>query len=440
MKSMSPQQLRTTVLSVLQVAAKLLFAALLSRLLPLTEYGVFATFLSVLMIAVVLAQFGLPEIVMRETAVLKAEQPERLRSMWLTSDFLMIPTILLAAVLIIGLSFVPALGNLGWATGLLVAAHLPVMGICALRAAALRGAGRANTAHFLMSVASYMATICILIAAWAAGFEITIFMVFACNLMGISAALAVLHWQRETVSIVSGRTVFSRADRRYLMMQSLPMAGVAGLAIFNSQMDILMLGVLGSPAQAALYQVCIHSMMVLVLIRTQLGYTISADAAQLWRSGDVEAIREICRPAAHLNAIMAVGVFTLVAIFGKSYLVFAFGPEFGEAYLALIIVAGAWLGASFFGMVGPVMVMTGHQKYTLFSSVISALINVVLNLGLVPYLGPVGAAISLLISVVWWNASLWWISRAKLGVDLSLLGRFLPEPVVKASPEGSSAA
>lgn len=420
MKRLLSPQLWATILSVLHLVTNLMLAAVLSRLLSISDYGIYATILSIVTIAATLAQFGFVEILMRETAVFKSDRAGRLRSLWRTVDYMILPLLIVVMIIVFGLSFTTAFGDQGAAVGAVAALNVFAMCFSGLRTGALRGLGQANIAMVIYSIIPRWIAISGIFIFWLVFNEASVFMAFTFLLVGVLVAVGLQQTLRNRAVGKSVNSVYGKPYRRYLLLQSLPMAGIAGLGIFNSQVDVLMLGMLAGPSAAALFQVCIQTMAVLMLIRMQLGYTIAADVARLWKAGDVSAIPLICRPASVTNAGVSMAVFVAIVLFGEMYLEAVFGAEFGQASLSLIIVAAAWLIASTFGMVGTVMIMTGHQKYTLFSSGVSMLINIVLNLMLVPTYGPVGAAISLVVSVVWWNASLWWVARVKLGVDLSL--------------------
>jgi O-antigen/teichoic acid export membrane protein len=61
--------------------------------------------------------------------------------------------------------------------------------------------------------------------------------------------------------------------------------------------------------------------------------------------------------------------------------------------------------------------MTRHERDTAKGLAVSAILNVVLNLLLVPLLGIIGAAMATALSLITWNVLLWWAVRQRLGIN-----------------------
>ena len=81
------------------------------------------------------------------------------------------------------------------------------------------------------------------------------------------------------------------------------------------------------------------------------------------------------------------------------------------------------------GQVGQVMALTGHEKITAVAVFFSVIINIILNLILVPDYGMNGAAIATALSIVIWNGILAYWTVRKTGLHCTILG-----PMGKGSP------
>jgi len=115
-------------------------------------------------------------------------------------------------------------------------------------------------------------------------------------------------------------------------------------------------------------------------------------------------MRQSIRRIGWLNTGFATPVFVAL-LFGSSWIGGFFGEEFAtrEALSAFAILASAqWVNA----MCGPVMYllnMTDRERMALKILAASAVLNVVLNIWLVPRMGLVGAAWATAIGTVLWN-------------------------------------
>ena len=102
-----------------------------------------------------------------------------------------------------------------------------------------------------------------------------------------------------------------------------------------------------------------------------------------------------------------------------------FGAGFGPAVLPVRILAlGAILNASV-GANGILLMMTGRERTAAVGFGIGALVNIGLNLVLIPPYGAVGASWATVGSLVTWNGILLWWSVRDLRLDPTVFGRRL---------------
>lgn len=106
---------------------------------------------------------------------------------------------------------------------------------------------------------------------------------------------------------------------------------------------------------------------------------------------------EVARVTRLSCAIMAVLV-VLFVLFGRWLIVFMYGDEFSYAYMVSLIILLGVIGMVFYKMVYSYDVVNGHKNANLTMLSISAIINVGLNIVLIPQMGINGAAIASLIS------------------------------------------
>ena len=97
------------------------------------------------------------------------------------------------------------------------------------------------------------------------------------------------------------------------------------------------------------------------------------------------------------------------------FLLGLFGEEFKVGVTAFIFLSCGRLISSFSGSVGNILQMTGNQNIYAIILLIGAILNVVLNLILIPLHGINGAAIASMSSLIVWNLSMVLVVKQKFG-------------------------
>jgi O-antigen/teichoic acid export membrane protein len=100
-----------------------------------------------------------------------------------------------------------------------------------------------------------------------------------------------------------------------------------------------------------------------------------------------------------------------------------FGAEYESAYVPLVILCVGQLVNASMGSVGALLNMTGHERDTTKSILVAAVVNVALNLSLVPHWGIIGAAVATASTLTVWNLIMWHKVRARIGIEPSLFFR-----------------
>jgi len=108
-------------------------------------------------------------------------------------------------------------------------------------------------------------------------------------------------------------------------------------------------------------------------------------------------------------------------VLGGEYLLAIFGEAYIEGYEVLVVLSVGQLFNALAGPVGLVMTMTGHQLKSTYILSLAAVINIVLNVLLIPILGLVGAAYATAIVTVAWNLAMLMYVSSQLNLNPSVL-------------------
>lgn len=168
----------------------------------------------------------------------------------------------------------------------------------------------------------------------------------------------------------------------------------------NGRVDILMLGNLDSVSAAGIYNPVNRGSLLVVFAMTAFKGPLAPTVASLFAKGELQKLQHILTKTARIIVAVS-GVITLLFIaFGHQYLLI-YGSEFTEGLGALKIrCCGLFVYAAVAGLSSTVLSMTGHAQLSVFSSVLSAGINITLNALLIPIYGLNGAACATTVSIV----------------------------------------
>ncbi|HBH60318.1 MAG TPA: hypothetical protein DDX85_00955, partial [Nitrospiraceae bacterium] len=91
---------------------------------------------------------------------------------------------------------------------------------------------------------------------------------------------------------------------------------------------------------------------------------------------------------------MAMPIILILLIEGKYILRYFYGPEFEAGYVVLVILTLGQMIKAGAGLIGVLLQMTGEHKVYMKVNIILGIINIILNILLVPSYGMTGAAVA----------------------------------------------
>lgn len=242
----------------------------------------------------------------------------------------------------------------------------------------------------------------------------------ALNLASGGVALAVTYLALRRVVPDALRNAVPRSERPYWLRVAGPLLLINGVNIAMQRTDILLVGGLLGASEAAIYA---SASRIATLIQFGLA-AVNAWAAPL--ISDLQA-RGDRRGLQRLLWLAARGIFAFtlplaagVALFGHE-LLGIFGPEFPAAYTALVILAVGQVVNALVGPVGTLMTMTGNQDTAAWILALHAVLNLALNVILIPRFGIEGAAVATALTRVSWNVVMALVAWRRLRLRATIL-------------------
>ena len=167
-------------------------------------------------------------------------------------------------------------------------------------------------------------------------------------------------------------------------------ASVAQIVI--QRMDIVLVGIIKGPVEAAIYTAATR-----FLVAGQLGNAAISMAAQpqltkLFAIRDRSSANTVYQVTTAWLILLTWPLYLLAIVFGPSVLAI-FGRSYHAGSTVMIILAFAMLVATGCGQVDMVLITTGRSSWSLVNGLLAMAINIGVDLALIPRLGITGAAI-----------------------------------------------
>jgi len=206
----------------------------------------------------------------------------------------------------------------------------------------------------------------------------------------------------------------STAPGKELLLFSLPLSLSAFVAYLLGWMDTLMLGAMAPIETVGSYNLA-HR--VVVIGTAFLGATngiFGPMIAHLYAEGREQELENVFKTTTKWVITASLPIYVLMIIYPEVILTF-FGREHAGAATCLAILAVGHIVHAGTGSVGQMNTMAGRSYLVLFNNVATLLVNLPLNLLLIPRYGVQGAATATAISLVAINllrmAELWYFDR-----------------------------
>ena len=189
-----------------------------------------------------------------------------------------------------------------------------------------------------------------------------------------------------------------------ILKHSYPMFLTASVMFLMGYVDSFMISYYLDEYQVGIYGACISLSMIITFIPMAIGGYISPKVAQAYSNKETQQVKSIFKESVKLIAITTIPLFIAILYFSDFFLGL-FGKEFTIATITLMIVSIGYLSESLCGPVGFILNMTDNQHIFMKILLISLFINVLFNALLIPIYGINGAAIALMLSMLFWTLS-----------------------------------
>jgi O-antigen/teichoic acid export membrane protein len=188
-----------------------------------------------------------------------------------------------------------------------------------------------------------------------------------------------------------------------------------------NQIDMVILGALRGKDAAGIYAAAQNCAPLISLVLISVNAILGPIIARLYALGQIKQLQRMVTRSARIVVIFSLPVTFVFICFGHRVL-WLFGEDFMAGHWALAILSiGQFVNAAM-GSVGLILVMMEQEKEVAKGFSLGILINLILNILLIPRWGIEGAATATATSIIFVNILLAARTYQKVGIHTTALG------------------
>ena len=166
-----------------------------------------------------------------------------------------------------------------------------------------------------------------------------------------------------------------------------------------TNLDTVMLGFMTTDADVGYYNAAVKIKVILVSVVTSLGTVLLPRASYYIQMGELKEFRRITRKALNFVFLMAMPLMLYFIYFAKEGIFFLSGDNYVGAIIPMQVIMPTLLLIGITNILGiQILVPTGREKIVLYSEIVGAIVDVIINALLIPVYASTGAAIGTLIA------------------------------------------
>ena len=160
-----------------------------------------------------------------------------------------------------------------------------------------------------------------------------------------------------------------------------------------TNLDTVMLGFMTPDEVVGHYNAAVRIKSILVSVVTSLGTVLLPRASYYVEHGQMDEFRKITGKALNFVMVIALPLMIYFILFAKQGILLLSGEDFMGAVVPMQLIMPTLLFIGLTNVMGiQILVPTGREKTVLWSIIAGAVVDVVLNMMLIPAYGAAGAA------------------------------------------------
>ncbi len=241
------------------------------------------------------------------------------------------------------------------------------------------------------------------------------------NVLSITVTLIViLIFCKKTIGSKL-KKIKAEYDLKNWMTASISFFVVDLLYNFNTRISIFLLGIFKSEESIGIFNIALRVSEIISFSLVIINFVLSPVIANLYANGKKEKLQIMITRSARGTLFIGLLLTAIILLFSKNILGL-FGARFISGQATLIVLGFGQLINILCGSVGLLLLMTGNQRFSIYSLGVGTAINLILNFILVPKYGILGSAIASSTSLITWNLMMYYYVRRKLDIRTTAFG------------------
>jgi O-antigen/teichoic acid export membrane protein len=195
--------------------------------------------------------------------------------------------------------------------------------------------------------------------------------------------------------------VVAPGARRYAMSEwlrlSLPLLLLESFSLLLLNLDVLLLNLYVAPDQIGIYSAAVKTISLVSFVHFSVTAVAMPEFARLHAAGEPGRIASFWREMRRWTFIPSALAAVALLLLGP-FLLALFGPDFPAAWPVMGVLAVGLIIRAFAGPAQSLLAVSGHQNVAVIVLGVTVLLNVGLNLSLIPHYGIMGTAIAAALS------------------------------------------
>jgi O-antigen/teichoic acid export membrane protein len=196
---------------------------------------------------------------------------------------------------------------------------------------------------------------------------------------------------------------------------SFPMFLSTSIMILLAWVDKIFLGYFVIGENIGMYDISLRIAALIGFTLEAINSILTPKISESFAKNDFKQMQKEITFSAKINFYLSIAVFLFIILF-SGYILEFFSESFVDGQTVLFICCIGQLINAFSGPVGNILQMTGLQKTFTKIIAVAFIINIILNPILIKMYGINGAALAMVISMIFWNFTSSYFVYKKLGI------------------------
>lgn len=172
------------------------------------------------------------------------------------------------------------------------------------------------------------------------------------------------------------------------------------IGFLNTNIDSIMIGYYLNPAEVGIYAVAVLLAQTLTLIPRAVQRVTTPAMATLYGKGDIKGVRRLFYSILKKSLLVSAGSAVPIAVFGPYIIALLFTEEYLVSYIPLLILLMGYSISASFAAVNNTLSSIGRVHITFHITAVCGVLNVLMNILLIPILGISGAALATTVTMI----------------------------------------